>query len=73
MARRLTNAEYLAAWRVHGELAGGHSPQQTLGFVGALMDLEDDERSRPLPDGVVSPDGVEPKWLGRLRRWTGRG
>jgi hypothetical protein len=55
MARRLTHGEALDAWRVVGELSGGHTAEQTLGFVGALQDLED-ERSRALPPGFVPAD-----------------
>jgi hypothetical protein len=71
MGRRLTPADALSSWRVDGELRGGHTVEETLSFIDALQDVED-ERS-PLPMGVISPDGVEPRWLGRLRRWTGRG
>jgi hypothetical protein len=70
MSRRLTHADALASWRADGELHG-HTVQQTLSFVNALQDV-DDERS-PLPMGLISPDGIEPRWLGRLRRIFGRG
>lgn len=63
-------ADALASWRADGEL-NGHTVQQTLSFIGELMDVEDERP--PLPMGVISPDGIEPRWLGRLRRWTGRG
>ena len=71
MPRRLSHADALSSWRVDGELRGGHTVEETLGFVAALQGLEDERP--PLPMGVISPDGVEPRWLGRLRRWTGRG
>ena len=70
MARRLTHADALSSWRVDGELRDGHTVQETLSFVGALQDVEDERP--PLPMGVISPDGVEPRWLGRLRRIFGR-
>jgi hypothetical protein len=70
MSRRpLTHAEALAAWRVDSELRGGHSPEQTIGFVSALMDLEDERRV--LPEGFVPAD-YEPKWRTALNRWFGR-
>jgi hypothetical protein len=71
MTRRLTAADALAAWRVDSEIAGGHLPSQTIGFVSALMDLED-ERSRALPSNVILAGDCEPRWLTRLRRWLGR-
>jgi hypothetical protein len=60
----------LAAWRVDGEL-NGHTVQQTLQFIDALQDVEE-ERPR-LPLGVISPDGLEPRWVSRLRGLFGRG
>jgi hypothetical protein len=51
-------------------LSGGHTVQQTLGFIGALQDVED-EQSRALPPGFVPAD-CEPKWRTRLNRWLGR-
>lgn len=59
----------LDAWRLDGEF-NPHSVQETLSFVAALQDLEDERP--PLPMGVISPDGVEPRWLSRLRRLFGR-
>jgi hypothetical protein len=64
VARPLTHAEALEAWRIDGKL-NGHTVQQTLCFVGALQDLED-ERSRALPPDFV-PDDCEPRWVTRLR------
>jgi hypothetical protein len=68
--RRLTHAEALDAWRVDGELRGGHRPSETIAFVSALQDVED-ERSLTLPPGFV-PGGGEPRWVTRLRLWFGR-
>lgn len=70
MARRLTNAEALDSWRVDDELRGGHRPSETLAFVGALMDLEDERIARTVP-GFISPE-LEPKWRTTLARWLGR-
>jgi hypothetical protein len=69
----LTNAKVHSSWRIHGELAGGHRPSETIAFVSELQDIAD-ERSpgqRTLPAGVVSPD-IERQWLSRARRWFGR-
>jgi hypothetical protein len=63
--RRLTNAELLSSWRVDGEL-NGHSVQQTVGLVGALIDIGDGQQP-----GFVPAD-CEPKWRTRLNRWLGR-
>jgi hypothetical protein len=70
MARRLTHAEALAAWRVDGELRGGHTVQQTLGFIGALMDLEDEQAQRRAY-AILGGD-FEPRWVTRLRARFGR-
>jgi hypothetical protein len=35
--------------------------QQTVGFVGALMDLDDDEQSRALPANVILAGDCEPR------------
>jgi hypothetical protein len=61
------------AWRIDGELHG-HTVEQTLAYLADVADFEDQQagRWRSLPDGVISPD-CEPRWLGRLRCWTGRG
>jgi hypothetical protein len=69
MARRLTRAEALDSWRVDAELSGGHTVQQTLGFIAAPQDLEDD--SRALPPGFVLAD-CEPRRVTRLRGWFRR-
>jgi hypothetical protein len=71
MARRLTHAEALDSWRVHGELAGGHRPSETIAFVGALMDV-DEEQQRALPPNVILAGDCEPKWVTRVRSWFGR-
>ena len=75
MRRRLTASDVLDAWRVHGELAGGHRPSETIALVGELQDIADEQqgRYRYLPPGFIPGDPAEPRWLGRLRRWTGRG
>ena len=48
---------------------GGHLPSETIGFVSALQDVEDERP--PLPMGVISPD-CEPKWRTTVARWFGR-
>ena len=75
MTRRLTASDVLDSWRVHAEIVGGHLPSQTIQLVSELQDIADVQQSRQrvLPSNVISPDGVEPRWLGRLRRLTGRG
>jgi hypothetical protein len=65
----LTAAYAIRSWQVDAEVTGGHTVQQTLQFIDELEDVEDE---RPLPMGVISPAGVEPRWLGRPRRWLGR-
>jgi hypothetical protein len=70
--RPLTHAECLEAWRVDSELNGGYLPSQTIGFVSALMDLEDDEQSRAVPGNVILAGDCEPRWLTRLRARFGR-
>jgi len=69
VTRRLTNAELLSSWRLDCELSGGHTVAQTCQFVAALMDV--DEERRGLPANVISPDGIEPRWLSRVRGWFG--
>ena len=65
MGRR-PRAEALDSWRVDGELRGGHRPSETIGFVAALMDL-DDQQSRALPPGVILASDFEPWWLTAAR------
>ena len=68
----MTHAECWAAWRVDGELAGGHSVEQTLAWASWTGDVEDEHVQRHAPPvGVVSPD-LEPWWLTRLRARFGR-
>ena len=65
MGRR-PRAEALDSWRVDVELRGGHRPSETIGFVAALMDL-DDQQSRALPPGVILASDFEPWWLTAAR------
>ena len=60
----------LDARRLDGEFRP-HSVAETLSFVNELQDIEDERP--PLPPGFIPGDPAEPRWLGRLRRWTGRG
>jgi hypothetical protein len=70
LRRRRTADDAIRSWQVDVELTGGHTVAQTLSFINKLQDVEGERRQ--LPMGVISPD-LEPRWLGRLRRWTGRG
>jgi hypothetical protein len=62
------------AWVLEGELHGGHSVPETLSYLSQVADYEDQQvQRRALPVGVcLAGDGVEPRWLGRLRRLFGR-
>jgi hypothetical protein len=62
------------AFRIDSEMRG-HTPAEVIRYLSDSADWEDKQlrRQRVLPMGVISPDGVEPRWLGRLRRLTGRG
>ena len=56
MARRLTNDDAMAAWRVDAQLSDGHTVQQTLQFVSELQDIADEQqRKRALPVGLCRP------------------
>jgi hypothetical protein len=68
VTRRLTHAEALDSWRVDGELAGGHRPSETLAFISAL---EDADEQCALPAAYV-PGDHEPRWRTRINRWLGR-
>ena len=59
----------LDAWRLDGEFRP-HTVQETLSFVAALQDLE--EERPPLPMGVILAGNCEPRWLTRLRARFGR-
>ena len=59
------------AWRIDGELRGGHSIAETLLWAAWVGDYEDEQNARrALPVGVISVD-CEPKWLSKLRGWFG--
>jgi hypothetical protein len=50
-----------------------HTVQQTVGFVGALMDVADEQKRRPsAPANVILAGECEPGWLTRLRAPFGR-
>jgi hypothetical protein len=63
----------LYAWRLDSERRGGHSVQEVLGYA-AWEDAYDAEQAelRAQPAGVISPPGVEPRWMSKVRRWFGR-
>jgi hypothetical protein len=69
----LTHADVLDSWRVHGEL-NGHSPSQTIQFVGDLMDVADAQaQRRALSVAVILAGASEPRWVTRLRARFGDG
>jgi hypothetical protein len=60
-------------WALEGELRG-HSPAEVIAWASATADWEDEQvQRRELPAYVILADAAEPRWLGRLRRFTGRG
>jgi hypothetical protein len=63
-----------AWWELDAHI-NGHSPSETIAYLDWCADYEDERsqsRQRPLPMGVISPDGIEPRWLTTVRRWFGR-
>lgn len=60
------------AWRIDAEL-NGHTVEQTIRYLSDCDDAAgaQQERQRALPPTVISSDGVEPRWLGMVRRWFG--
>lgn len=59
-----------AAWLIDGELRNGHTVEETLAYMAWHADYADEmARHRSMRPGVVSPDGVESRWVTRLRRW----
>ena len=60
----------LDARRLDGEFRT-HTVAETLSFVNELEDVEDQRTA--LPPEFIPGDPAEPRWLDRLRRWTGRG
>jgi hypothetical protein len=61
------------AWRIDGEMRGGHTPAETLAWASWVGDYEDErqDRWRSLPPGFVLAD-CEPRLITRLRRLFGR-
>ena len=62
------------AWRIDGEMRGGHSVAETIAWASWTADFEDEQvQRRALPAGVISPD-IDPRervrgFLRRLRGW----
>jgi hypothetical protein len=58
-------------WAIDGELHG-HSVEQTINYLSDCDDAAEQAAARALPAGVISPDGIEPRWVSTVRRWFGR-
>ena len=62
-------------WELDSYLSGGHTVDETICYLDWVSDWEAEQQAqrRALPPGFVPGDAAEPRWLGRLRRLTGRG
>jgi hypothetical protein len=61
------------AWRIDGEMRGGHKPSEVLAWQAAWTEYEDEVvELRALPAGVITVGAVEPRPLAWLRRVLGR-
>jgi hypothetical protein len=62
-----------AAWLIDSELHG-HTTEQVIRYLSDCADADDEQaRQYALPVGVcLAGDGVEPRWLNRVRRLFGR-
>jgi hypothetical protein len=62
------------AWWEWDSLVRGHTVSETIEYASWVSDYEDQQqtRRRALPSNVISPDGIEPRAIGFLRRLFNR-